>query len=82
MQIKVIDCEHEKDLEYEVNLWLKDIPDDYIINILPTEVEENINYLWGSLNRQQKYFKDIIKKYNMKYQKRLFELYNMYYISQ
>ena len=58
------------------------IPDNYIINIIPTEVKENINYLWGSLNKQQKYFKDIIKKYNMKYQKRLFELYNMYYILQ
>ena len=58
------------------------IPDNYIINIIPTEVEENINYLWGSLKNQQKYFKDIIKKYNMKYQKRLFELYNMYYILQ
>lgn len=58
------------------------IPDNYIINIIPTEVEENINYLWGSLKNQQKYFKDIIKKYNMKYQKRLFELYNMYYIIQ
>lgn len=58
------------------------IPDDYIINIIPTEIGENIKYLWGSLKNQQKYFKDIIKKYNMKYQKRLFELYNMYYILQ
>ena len=33
MQIKVFDCEHEKDLEFEVNSWLKDIPDEYIINI-------------------------------------------------
>lgn len=33
MQIKVFDCEHEKDLEYEVNSWLKGIPDEYIINI-------------------------------------------------
>lgn len=57
------------------------IPDDYIINIVPTELRENINYLWGSLKKQQKYFKDIIKKYNMKYQKRLFELYNIYYIN-
>lgn len=58
------------------------IPNDYIMNIIPTEIGENINYLWGSLKKQQKYFKDIIKKYNMKYQKRLFELYNMYYIIQ
>jgi hypothetical protein len=56
------------------------IPDDYIIKIIPTVAEKNINYLWGSLNKQQKYFKDIIKKYNMKYEKRLFELYDMYYI--
>ena len=33
MQIKLFDCEHEKDLEFEVNSWLKDIPDEYIINI-------------------------------------------------
>lgn len=63
-------------------LFTISIPDDYIINIIPTEVEENIKYLWGSLKNQQKYFKDMIKKYNMKYQKRLFELYNMYYIIQ
>ena len=41
------------------------IPDDYIINIIPTEIGENIKYLWGSLKNQQKYFKDMIKKYNM-----------------
>ena len=33
MQIKVFDCEHEKDLEYEVNSWLNNIPDEYIIDI-------------------------------------------------
>ena len=54
----------------------------YIITLIPTELNKEINYIWGSLNRQQKYFKDIIKKYNMKYQKRLFELYKMYYILQ
>ena len=32
MQIKVFDCEHEKDLEFEVNSWLKDIPDKYTIS--------------------------------------------------
>ena len=33
MQIKVFDCEHEKDLEFEVNSWLKDVPDEYIVDI-------------------------------------------------
>lgn len=53
---------------------------DYWMVISPTEVGENINYIWGSERKQKLYFKNMFKKYNINYEKRLYDLYNLFYL--
>lgn len=53
---------------------------NYWMVISPTEVGENIIYIWGSERRQKLYFKNMFKKYNINYEKRLYNLYNLFYL--
>lgn len=52
----------------------------YWMVISPTEVSENIKYIWGSKRKQKLYFKNMLKKYNINYEKRLYDLYNLFYL--
>jgi hypothetical protein len=48
IQVKVFDCEHEKDLEEEVNKFLKTLDDNRFVDIkfnvaaIPEEIDEQI----------------------------------------
>lgn len=52
----------------------------YWMVITPTEDYENIKYIWKSKEKQEQYFKNMFKKYNINYEKRLYDLYNLFYL--